>query len=254
MYTSYLYQPSSYLSKEFIVVINFNNQSMFPEESSDEFIKSNLSFTTKDSLVKQDETSHDDNYYTKAIKPKIKIVRHGKYSNDNMIKKTKTKIIKIVIHFLNNMIVKIYGNGEKKLYMIDPKETEDATIEFNRLYINKTLKEILSVKISKKYTAVKDKLNNIKIIEELLNLDGKNKRRPFEKILNFKFKDIAKYLGGEIDDVEELAGLKSTKIWRKFLDEEEKCIKKMKSIWINLESFLNDLHPRKRHLNKIKEI
>ena len=70
MYTSYLYQPSSYLSKEFIVVIN---QSMFTEESSDEFIKSNLSFTTKDSLVKQEETSDEDNYYTKAIKPKTKI-------------------------------------------------------------------------------------------------------------------------------------------------------------------------------------
>ena len=99
MYTSYLYQQSSYLSKEFIVVINFNNQSMFPEESSDEFIKSNLSFTTKDSLVKQEETSNEDNYYTKAIKPKTKIVRHGKYSNDNMIKKQKQRLLKSLYIF-----------------------------------------------------------------------------------------------------------------------------------------------------------
>ena len=254
-YQSHLYESFNSFSKEFIEDSDLDNQSVLPVESSNKLIKDNGLFSTKDSFDKQDEISDGEIFFIKTKNSKTKIVKHDKYFNDNITKKMKTMIVRMIIYLLNDMIKTIHGKDKGKLFLINPKETEDSTIEFNRQYINKTIKEILSVAISSKYTT-KDKLNNIKVIEKLLNADDKNIRKRFEKILYYKFKDVAKYLGGEEkDDQVELAGLKSTHIWKKFLlEKEEKYIKRMKDFMINLEQILNDLRPRKKQLNKIKEI
>ena len=258
MYDNYINPPIGRFFNEINDDNNLINQSFSLEESSNKYFVDKNIFSTKDSLAKQEE-SEIDNYQIISIKPKTKKVKHDKYANDNKLKKSKTLTIRNFLDWFNKKLTKIYNdpNDPKKnimkLSMIDPKETEDSTIEFNRQYINKPMKEIFSVKVSNKCTAT-NKLKNTQVIEIILNEIDENKRKPLEKPLNYRYKDCAKYLGGERDGLEELAGLESNERWLKFIKKnDEKYIKEIKHTMINLEQILNEKRPRKKRINEKKK-
>ena len=96
---------------------------------------------------------------------------HTKYSPDNIIKKIKGRLINYLIKFINNMIInKAKVNGEKYniLKKINYKKyTNIMNKNSNLNFLEKPVKDILSDKISPKYSSYS--LNwNEKIIESIL--------------------------------------------------------------------------------------
>ena len=103
---------------------------------------------------------------------------------------------------------------------MDHTNAFNSNILYNRNFFNKTLKEIFSDDVSTKCKTIKI-IHNNNIIQKLLNEEDEEKRQYFEKILNYKFIDVIKYLRGEIEGLEEFEGLEIYDIsWNKIQEDE----------------------------------
>ena len=128
----------------------------------------------------------------------IKAGKHINYRNDCIRKKVKHLILKSLMKFVN-MKLKILYNGKigynilrKEFLILNKYPVCDTSIEYNKLFLKKTLKEILSENISTKYTNYKKDFNK-KLIENLMNEKDKEKREYFRKLFNFTFLDCLKH-------------------------------------------------------------
>ena len=90
--------------------------------------------------------------------------------------------------FINNKIYEVYegyiDNGllKKKLFKLNQAQKTNADVEFNKLFINKTLKDILSQNITKQITLY-DQDHNKKVIDKIIL----EKKDIFEKLFNLTF-------------------------------------------------------------------
>ena len=167
--------------------------------------------------------------------PKLK-ERHTKFSYDNLKRECKHLVIENVIKFINNKIYEVYkgdigqGLAIKKLFKLNQTQKVNADVQFNKIFITKTLKEILSQDITKKYKFY-DHNHNKKVIENILS----EKKEEFEKIFNTTFIDCVKHFIGE-KEIDELQGLTL------FCELKEEIIKKHEkdgeSYYENLKLFL----------------
>ena len=112
---------------------------------------------------------------------------------NNKIRKAKLFIIKVIIQYINYKISKLYNNKKNnailsKIKIIDTSEIKCVKKDYNIELLNKTLKEILSTKISKKYNGPPSEINNT-IIEKLLNEKDEEKRQIFNNIFNKTFRE-----------------------------------------------------------------
>ena len=103
------------------------------------------------------------------VKPNIsKILNQNKFSNDNIIRKCKNLVLTYSLEFLNYQLRKIYSqnivNGIhiKQLLDINQEQKTNNSLNYMRNFLNKSLKEIFSVKISSKYTSFFPNHNEIK--------------------------------------------------------------------------------------------
>ena len=128
----------------------------------------------------------------------LTIINKGEKKNkkahlDNKIRKAKLFIIKVIIQYINYKISKLYNNKKSngifsKIKIIDTSQIKCVKKDYNIELLNKTLKEILSTKISKKYNGPPSEINNI-IIEKLLNEKEEEKRQVFNNIFNKTFRE-----------------------------------------------------------------
>lgn len=121
---------------------------------------------------------------------------HNKNSHDNIIKKIKSKILEHLLNFINDLLNSL---KEKKIINLDniknekeiEKEKIIKKIDYNKVvndmkkknnlaFLKMTLKELLSIKISSKYSTLSKDLNK-STINELFNREKEN------KIINFIF-------------------------------------------------------------------
>ena len=131
---------------------------------------------------------------------------HNKYTFDNILRKIKNLMLNSTLIFLNTKIWEKYKDSKLILYVMKHSEASDSNILFNRVFLNKTLKEIFSYYVSTKCKTLKIN-HNKDVIQKLLNEEDDEKREYFEKILNYKFIDAVKYLRGEKKGLDELEGL-----------------------------------------------
>ena len=81
---------------------------------------------------------------------------HNKFSDDNIRRKIKSLLLKYIFIFINETINIIYngdiGKGifKKELKTLEQSQISNATIEFNKELLDKTLEEILKKNINKK--------------------------------------------------------------------------------------------------------
>ena len=81
--------------------------------------------------------------------------KHTKYSYDNLKRECKHLVIENVIKFINKKIYEVYegniglGLAKKKLLKLNQSQKINADVEFNKLFITKTIKEILSQNITR---------------------------------------------------------------------------------------------------------
>ena len=133
--------------------------------------------------------------------------KHTKYSYDNLKRECKHLVIENVMKFINNKIYEVYegniDNGllKKKLLKINQAQKINADVEFNKIFINKTLKDILSQNITKQITLYEPD-HNKKVIDKVIS----EKKDIFEKIFNLTFIQCLDHFI-ENKKIEELNGL-----------------------------------------------
>ena len=137
---------------------------------------------------------------------------HNKYSDDNLRRKCKHLVLKYILKFINYQISIIYngniGNGvfKKQLQTLNQSQKSDATINFNKMFLYKTLADIFSQNISGRFTNFPPHHNKL-LIEKLMNENDEEKRIYFNNIFNLTFIQCLKHFIGEIK-IDLLDGLK----------------------------------------------
>ena len=139
---------------------------------------------------------------------------HTRFSDDNLRRKVKHIVLQNTMNFINEKIREIYGNiGSgifiKKLLIINQRQKTNATILFNKEFLNKTLGEIFSEDISSRYTNNRKDHNKI-LIEKLMEDKDEAKKNYFQKLFNITFVDCLQHFRGD-KEIEELKGLISFK-------------------------------------------
>ena len=133
--------------------------------------------------------------------------KHTKYSYDNLKRECKHLVIENVMKFINNKIYEVYegniNNGllKKKLLKLNQAQKINADVEFNKIFLNKTLKDILSQNITKQITLYEPD-HNKKVIDKIII----EKQDIFEKIFNLTFIQCLDHFI-ENKKIEELNGL-----------------------------------------------
>jgi len=143
-----------------------------------------------------------------------------------------------------------HGIHIKKLLDISQEYKADNTINHMRKFVKKTLKEIFSVDISKKYTSFLSNHNEV-VIKKILNDNDDDKRKKFKKLFSLTFIDcIKKFLGENI--LEEFDGFPIFDEVKFKLNEDAEYFDKIKESLINFEDIIKNLKPRKTKTKKEK--
>lgn len=104
--------------------------------------------------------------------------------------KSKYIVLSYIKDFINKKLASIYkynlGEGikEKKLMCLNKKQVSNRKINYNKIFMKKTLVEICSDSIWSKYTNLPKNKNEM-LIKELINDKDEAKRIYFQKLLNF---------------------------------------------------------------------
>ena len=179
--------------------------------------------------------------------------KHSKFSSDNTLRKIKHITLENVRNLINEKIKEIYNNNiglgisQKKLLTLNQSQKVDATIDFNKQFIDKKLYEIFSDKISTRYTSYPGDFNK-NLIKNLMNEKDLNKREYFQKLFNLSFLDCLSHFRGS-KNIKELTGLKS---FSEYINEEEndEYYKNQLEYYINdFENILQKKRSRKRREN-----
>ena len=237
----------------------------------DDRFKNDENFLSKD-IIKEDKYLQDIFKLKRDLKIKKnklgrKRVFQDIYSNNDekiknidMIRICKNLVLTYTLKFLNEQIKKIYngfiGGGIlfKKLLDITQEEKADNKIESIEIFFQKTLKEIFSVNISKKYTSYLPNHNEI-IIGKLLSEKDEIKRKKFEKLLNLTLSDCFNLFIGNnhSDDFQDFPIFENI---REDLKWSEKYLDKIKIFLFNFENMFKsskDKYSLINNNNKIKK-
>lgn len=173
---------------------------------------------------------------------------HNKFSDDNVIRKCKNVIIDSVLKFINDKIKILYSNEseiflkEKKLFKLKQNQSIKSRINYNKLFLKKTLREIFSENISTKYSRYSPS-HNKDLIEFLIN-----EKDEIKQIFNLTFMDCLKHFRGSIL-FDELQGMNQLNKYIKEIkndkNDEEYC--SVLSYFINnFENIVMEKKSRKR--------
>ena len=188
--------------------------------------------------------------------------RHDKYADDIIRRKCKHLVIKKLLEFLNYRISFVYngklGNSifKKELKIINQSQISNPNIEFNQIFLTKTIGDIFSDDISKKYTVLP--LNHNKnLIFRLINDKDENKKNYFQKLFSLTFSQCLKHFRGE-EHNDLLYGLKCFKdmkdeILEDYEEDGDEYYEVLEYYLNNFENIINNKRPRKtRKSKKIK--
>ena len=181
---------------------------------------------------------------------------HNKYSDDNLIRKVKHLTLKKLLEFINKKIEEKYktniGNGVfiKRLLTINQKQKSDATIQFNKDFLNKPIGEIFSENISTRYTNY-PLSHNKSLIQLLLKDEDINIRIYFNKLFNLSFLDCLKHIRGS-EEIEELIGLEGLDSIKKEYEDDKDYVDLLDRYFKEFESNLYKKRIRKPKKKDIK--
>ena len=131
-----------------------------------------------------------------------------KFKSDNLIRKVKHILLDNILHFINDKINELSEHKTifGKLKNIGQKERSEGNTEYNKQFLNKTLFEIFSSKITGRITNFLSDYNE-KIIDNLLKDKDDNKRKYFNDLFNLTFTQSLNHFNGTIY-YKELDGMK----------------------------------------------
>ena len=180
---------------------------------------------------------------------------HNKFSDDNIRRKCKHMIIKNLLKFINLKISKLYngkiGHGvfKKELKTLNQAQISDASVNFNKNFLNKSLCDIFSENISGRFTLIPQNFNQ-NLIEKLKNEEDEDKKTYFNKLFSLTFYDALRHFRGEIK-ISELEGLEcfneeKNKILSKYDEDGEDYVPIINFYLKNFEVIINNKRSRSK--------
>ena len=169
------------------------------------------------------------------------LVKHGKSAKDNITTKVKTCFINRATKY-TNQLYKLYRQkkGKKEIILlqkIEPKFSQAYTKEENQNFLNKKMKDIFSMKVSKKCSHYNEDYNMHQINK--LYKEEQDAKEVI-KIMNSTVKDL--YLE-YINETKKIEGFNLDedvqKIEEKYKDNDENYAQKYRKIAIELIDILN---------------
>ena len=177
--------------------------------------------------------------------------KHNKYQEDNIRRKVKHLVLKNLMIFINKKIKILYngniGNNilKKEFLLFNKNPSYNSSIEYNKLFLKKTLKEILSENISTLYSNFEPDFNK-KLVERLLNEKDKEKSIYFNKLFNLTFIDCLQHFNGT-KNIRELDGMESIDNALEEFNNEKKYKEKL---YYNIKNYDNIINKKKSRNSK----
>ena len=125
----------------------------------------------------------------------------------NKIRQVKIFILNVIIKYCNYIISRVYNNKKSKGIFSTLKTINSSQIicgkkDYNIELLNKTLKDIISMEVNKKYTFPSN-INAI-IIGKLLNEKDEEKRKIFNDLFNKTFREWIGYFKDPKDELKNI--------------------------------------------------
>jgi hypothetical protein len=157
-----------------------------------------------------------------------------------LTKKCKNIILKYALIFINEKIGEKYlddigyGKFKKELKIINQKNKVKSTVNVDRTFLDKNLKDIFSENISARFNNFPETYNKT-LIESLINEEDKEKKIYFTELFNTTFFDCLQYFIDDQVNNDKLEG------FTKFSAIKESLLKKHGKEYIDvLEFFLKN--------------
>ena len=140
-------------------------------------------------IKKENEEGEKTKRGRKIITKKKTKILHDKYSQDNIIKKIKAKLLLYVVKFFNNLLKNSnFGKKKYKLYKIDYKYIKQLKKEEDLKIFKMTLQDLFSLEISPKYKNI-SQLHNKNTIDEIIEKRELCNYQAIVFALNLSFKE-----------------------------------------------------------------
>ena len=179
---------------------------------------------------------------------------HNKFSDDNLRRKCKHLVLKTVFSFINKKIIEMYdkigfGIFKKQLLTINQKQKINAIIQYNKDFLNKSLEDIFSVDISRKYTT-HPLSHNKQLINFLKNDENINIAQYFRNLFKLKFIDCLKHFRGS-QHFKELEGLEGFDSIKEKYEDDIDYLHSLNYYIMNYEVIINNKRTRKKKIDNV---
>lgn len=179
---------------------------------------------------------------------------HTKFTDDNLTKKSKNIILKYALKFINEKIEEIYqgdigeGKFKKELKIISQKSKVKSTVNIDKSFLDKNLKDIFSENISGRFNNF-PKTYNKTLIESLLNEEDEEKKSYFIELFNITFSDCLDYFMDNKNNNKKLEGfVKFSSIKESLIQQEGKnYIDAFIYFLKNFKNIINNKKSRRRN-------
>ena len=179
---------------------------------------------------------------------------HTKFTDDNLTKKSKNIILKYALKFINEKIEEIYqgdigeGKFKKELKIISQKNKVKSTVNIDKSFLDKNLKDIFSENISGRFNNF-PKTYNKTLIESLLNEEDEEKKSYFIELFNITFSDCLDYFIDNKNNNKKLEGfIKFSSIKESLIQQEGKnYIDAFIYFLKNFKNIINNKKSRRRN-------
>ena len=157
-----------------------------------------FNITKKAKINKIKNLNTDKTDYSTIKETKINNFINEIYIPDIFVKKIKMLVLKKSYNFINEKLIKIFNNNIgkgiciKQLLPINKFVLYHSSVEEDKEFLNKKLKEIFS-SISNKYTSVLNTKNK-NLIDDLINLEEHGKY--FKELFELSFLDCLEHIRG----------------------------------------------------------
>lgn len=247
--------PNENEEEEIIDEIFYNNvhNNLVEFEDRDNRINPNFQISPDNNIIDKDEEEEEIIDKT-IIQNNTEKIKNTKYTPENLLRKVKHILLECILLFLNKIICKVYnnqiGNGIaiKQFKNLNQKEKSEPSIQYNKDFLNKTIGEILSEKISKRMTNYSP-FHNKNLVEKLLNENNITIKKIFQKLFNLTFFDYLEHFRGtKPNDI--LKGMPSiNKAFQKYSDDPD-YITNLNYYFQNYDIIINKKKSRKSKKKK----
>ena len=134
------------------------------------------------------------------------------------------------------------------MLILNQKQKSNASIQYNKDFLKKTLGEIFSEEISSRYTS-HHPLHNYFLIKALTSDKNEERQNYFKKLFRITFIDCLNHFIG-IKMIEELKGLDTFENIKTKYEDDKDYLKSLENCITNYENIINNKRARIRKENK----